>query len=441
MLIQENLEANCKLALEYLAGKVDQAEISVDSVAEEEISIRQQTIDKLITSNSRKINITVYLNNCQAIVSTTTADFASIKSACDKACEIVKITAPDKHFGLIEKDYFYCQKKQSFLANYDWSLSGYEKIDLAMQAEQIILADSKIKLCESVDVSSWQGCVWQGNTEGLDVRFLSSAYSMSSVCIADDRKKLVRDFDYTIARDPANLLAVNELAASVVQKTVARIGAKVLSTRKVPVLFSAEMTRVLLGYFTKAINGSRVYKQTSFLADCLHKKIFPDFLSIDQSPHLDSTLGSLTFDADGAATSNRSFVKQGVLNSFVLGGYAARRLGMTTTANSDGIQTLLVNDSRNIGFEDLLSEMGQGLYVIEMMGSGVDLSNGDFSQGVFGFWVEDGKIAYPVHQLTIAGNLKDMFNGCVGIANNIDKKGTIQVGSMLVDSMVIAGSS
>lgn len=441
MLKQEDVEANCKLAMEYLSGKMDEAEIHLESVAEEEIVVRGQKTDKLIASNSRKITITVYLNNCQGVSSTTAADFNSIKKACDKACEIARITEADKHFGLIEKKLFYNADMPKFKSYYKWSLSGREKLDLAMQAERMMLVENKIKFCESVEICSWQGYVWQYNTKGLDVSFFSSLYSMSAVCIANNRDRLVRDFDYTVARDANNLTSVGVLAQSVVEKTLSRIGSKTLSTKKASILFSSEMARVLFGYLANAMFGSRVYKEASFLASFLYEKILPEFISIEQRPHLDSTIGSLAFDADGAATSNRFFVKSGVLKSFVLGGISSRRLGMDTTANAGGIQTWLVKDNRNISFKDMLSSMGDGLYVTEMMGSGVDLNNGDFSQGVCGYWVENGVIVYPVHEVTIAGNLKDIFNGCIGISNDINKNGTIQVGSMLVDRMVIAGNS
>jgi PmbA protein len=310
-----------------------------------------------------------------------------------------------------------------------------------MQAEKMMLVENKIKFCESVEICSWQSYVWQFNTKGLDARFLSSVYSMSAVCIANNKDRLVRDFDYTVARDANNLDSVDVLARNVVEKTLSRIGAKTLSTQKASVIFSSEMSRLLFGYLAKSISGDRVYKESSFLADFLYEKILPEFISIEQSPHLDSTIGSLAFDADGAATSNRLFVKSGVLNSFILGGLSSRRLGFDTTANAGGIQTWLVKDDRDISFKDILSSMGDGLYVTEMMGSGVDLTNGDFSQGVFGYWVENGVVSYPVHEITIAGNLKDMFNGCMGISNDVNKNGTIQVGSMLVDNMVIAGNS
>lgn len=441
MLRQEDIEANCKLAIEYLSGEVDEVEINLESVAEEEIVVREQKTDKLVASNSRKITVIVYLNNCQGVSSTTASDFNSIKQACDKACEIARLTAADRHFGLVEKKFFYNEDTPKFKSYYKWCLSGREKLDLAMQAEKMMLVENKIKFCESVEICSWQSYVWQFNTKGLDARFLSSVYSMSAVCIANNKDRLVRDFDYTVARDANNLDSVDVLARNVVEKTLSRIGAKTLSTQKASVIFSSEMSRLLFGYLAKAISGDRVYKESSFLADFLYEKILPEFISIEQSPHLDSTIGSLAFDADGAATSNRLFVKSGVLNSFILGGLSSRRLGFDTTANAGGIQTWLVKDDRDISFKDILSSMGDGLYVTEMMGSGVDLTNGDFSQGVFGYWVENGVVSYPVHEITIAGNLKDMFNGCMGISNDVNKNGTIQVGSMLVDNMVIAGNS
>jgi PmbA protein len=223
------------------------------------------------------------------------------------------------------------------------------------------------------------------------------------------------------------------------ERALARLAARRLSTRRAPVLFSPELSRGLFGHFIGAIRGPSQYRRASFLLDAAGQSVFPDFIDIVERPHILRGLASTPFDAEGVATRDRDLVRSGVLQGYVLGSYSARKLGLHTTGNAGGIHNLLVSSTQSGNFEELLARMGTGLYVTELMGQGVNGVTGDYSRGASGFWVEKGSILYPVHELTIAGNLREMLRQIVAVGSDVDAKGAIQTGSVLLESMMIGG--
>ena len=267
---------------------------------------------------------------------------------------------------------------------------------------------------------------------------MSSRHSLSCVLIGQSGEDMQRDYWYTVARDAMELdsaVQVGQIAAS---RTVSRLGSRKIATGQVPVLFAPEVASGLVSHFLAAISGSSLYRQASFLLDHLGKQVFPDWLRIHEQPHLKKALGSGSFDNDGLATRAKDFVTDGVLASYLLSTYSGRKLGMESTANAGGVNNLFL-DSNSGGQEELLRKMGTGLLVTELMGQGVNTVTGDYSRGASGFWVENGVIQYPVSEVTIAGNLKDMFMNIVATGNDYDRRGNVQAGSVLVEGMTVAG--
>jgi PmbA protein len=249
-----------------------------------------------------------------------------------------------------------------------------------------------------------------------------------------------RDYWYTVARDPADLEAAAGVGRTAGEKALARLGARRLSTRKAPVAFTPDLARGLLRSFIGAISGPSQYRKSSFLLEAAGEQIFPSFLGMQERPHILKALASSPFDHEGAATRDRELVQAGVLGGYVLGSYSARRLGLKSTGNSGGIHNLIVTSSDALlDPPAFLARLGTGLLVTELMGQGVNGVTGDYSRGASGFWVENGALAYPVHEITIAGNLRPMYRDIVALGSDVDRRGGIHVGSLLVGEMTIAG--
>jgi PmbA protein len=257
--------------------------------------------------------------------------------------------------------------------------------------------------------------------------------------IADEGHGMQRDYWYTVARDSADMEAARNVGQRAGERTVRRLGGQRLSTRQAPVLFVAEIAGSLFGNFVRAVRGESLYRKASFLLDQLGEAVFPEFIHIHEQPHLKKALGSAPFDSEGVATQARDLIAAGVLQGYVLDSYAARKLGMETTGNAGGVHNLTIDPGHH-DFAGLLKEMDSGLLVTEMMGMGVNIVTGDYSRGAAGFWVENGSIQYPVEEITIAGNLRDMFKGIVAVGSDVETRGNTRTGSVLIERMTIAGT-
>ena len=269
--------------------------------------------------------------------------------------------------------------------------------------------------------------------------YAATRHDISCVLIAKQKDEMQRDYSYTVSSDPALLESIDWVAADAAKKTVRRLGAKQLTTRRVPVIFAAEEARTLLGHFVAAISGSNLYRKSSFLLDQLNTRVFPEHIRIEEKPHLLKSLGSAPFDDNGVATCPNVFVDQGVLQKYALGIYSACKLGMQTTGNAGGVHNLCISAGSK-DLTSLLKTMGTGLLITDLMGHGVNLLTGDYSRGATGFWVEGGNIQYPVEEITIAGNLRDMYAKILEVGSDIDKRGNIQTGSILIENMMVAGN-
>jgi PmbA protein len=291
---------------------------------------------------------------------------------------------------------------------------------------------------ESADVVTFEGYDVYANSFGFCGELAYTRHEISCALVGKEGDDMQRDYSYTIAIDPARLESGHTIARRAVERTVRRLGARRLPTMKAPVMFAAEVARGLVGHFNSAMQGGSIYRKSSFLVDHLDKKIFPDFVQIAEQPHLQFGFGSVPFDEDGVLTRPNVFIKDGILQSYALGVYSARKLGMQTTGNAGGTHNLTIK-SGNKDFNQMLKTMGKGLLVTELMGQGINLVTGDYSRGASGFWVENGEIQFPVHEITIAGRLQDIFARFVEVGADVDRRGGILSGSILIEEMMIAG--
>jgi PmbA protein len=323
-----------------------------------------------------------------------------------------------------------------------WELTPEQAIEMARACEAAGRAvDRRLTNSEGASVSTHRGVRVYGNSHGFLEGYPTTSQSLSCVLLAQDGEDMQRDYWYTAARSAAQLEPLEQVGRRAGERAIARLGARQISTRKSPVVFAPDMARGFFGHLVAAVRGSSQYRKSSFLLDAMGEQVLPSFVQMRERPHLLRGMASSPFDGEGVATRDRDLVKDGVLQGYVLGSYSARKLGLPNTGNAGGIHNLIV-DAGNLQPDRaaLLKQMGTGLLVTEMMGQGVNGVTGDYSRGASGFWVEGGELAYPVHEVTIAGNLKAMYRGVQGLAADRDLLGSIHTGSVLLDEVTIAGS-
>ena len=315
-----------------------------------------------------------------------------------------------------------------------------EAILFAKECEESARAfDAKIVNSEGATFSTHKRFRVYGNSQGFIGAYPSSRHSLSCTVIGKDKDSMQRDYDFTLARDYCDLDPGRAVGQRAALKTLRRLNARKMKTREASVIFSAEIAGSLFSHFIGAISGGNLYRKSSFLLDCLGKKVFPDFLQITEMPHLLKGLGSAPFDQEGVATYEHDIIRDGVLQSYVLSSYSARKLDLKSTGNAGGVHNCLISH-QDKDLSDLVQAMGTGLLVTELIGHGINLTTGDYSRGAAGFWVEGGQIQYPVEEITVAGNLKDMFARLVAVGSDIEHRSNILTGSVWIDRMTIAGS-
>ncbi|MFM8518259.1 MAG: metallopeptidase TldD-related protein, partial [Nevskiaceae bacterium] len=300
--------------------------------------------------------------------------------------------------------------------------------------------DSRLTNSEGASVGTQRGVRVYGNSHGFLAGDVASSHSVSCVLLAQAGDDMQRDYWYTSARDPEDLLDVATVGRIAGERAVARLGARRPATGKARVLFAPEVARGFVGHFIGAIRGGSQYRKASFLLGAAGQSVFPNWVQMHERPHLQKGLASTNWDGEGVRTRNRQLVRDGVLEGYLLGSYSARKLGLASTGNAGGVHNLLVDASPGAGdARAMLRQMQRGLWVTELMGQGVNGVTGDYSRGATGFWIENGEVAYPVHELTIAGNLRDMYRNLLAIGTDVDLRGGIRVGSILLDELTIAG--
>jgi len=402
------------------------------------VTARKGDVESVEYNQDKGIGITVYFGKRTGAASITDVRPDAIRAAVAAACNIARFTDEDPFTGLADKELLAFDYVEPKLF-YPWGISVEHAIDLALKCEAIALQQDKRLLSEGIVVATTEGFHGYGNSSGFIGAFPSTRHEVSCILIAKQKDEMQRDYSYSTACDPEMLEPINTIAEKAVERTLRRLDAKHLKTARVPVIFAAEEARGLLGHFVAAISGGSLYRKSSFLLDHLGKPVFPTHINIQEHPHLAKALGSSPFDDDGVMTHSNIFIKQGILNSYCLGVYSARKLGMKSTGNAGGVHNLSIT-SGNKNLSELLQAMDKGLLITEVMGQGVNIVTGDYSRGVSGFWIENGVIQYPVEEITVAGNLRDMYARIVEVGNDIDRRGNIHTGSVLIEEMVVAGS-
>jgi len=403
------------------------------------VTVRLGETETLEYNRDRSLGLTVYFEHRKG--SASTADFSpqSLSSTVQAACDIARYTSRDDCAGLPDAECMATEIPDLDLYH-PWNLDAEQAIVLATECEDAARqVDSRIENSEGGTVSSYVGMRVKGNTHGFLAGYRSSYHSINCSVIGKQGDEMQRDYWSFSARDPADLATAAETGRIAGERTIRRLGTKRLSTRQAPVVFAADIASSLFGHFISAVSGSSLYRKSTFLLDHLGKPVFPDHLHIHEQPLLKKCLGSAPYDSEGVATQARDFIKDGILQSYVLNSYSARKLGMTTTGNAGGVRNLTIDPGdKNLG--EILRSMDTGLLVTELIGFGVNNITGDYSRGAAGFWVEGGEIQYPVDEITVAGNLKDMFMNIVEVGNDVDLRGTTRTGSVLIEEMMIAGS-
>ncbi|ETD66619.1 peptidase C69 [Pelistega indica] len=441
--MKKNFEALVQFALDEakkLGASQSVAEVSESSGLS--VTARKGKVETVEKTNDCSLGITVYKGKARASASTSSLDKDAIKTTVKAAWDIAQYTAEDEFAGLPDKEDL-ATKFPDLKLYKPWDISSQEAIDLAIEVEDAALSySSDITNSDGGSINTSSGRFVLANSHGFMAGYPYSNHGMSVVVIAGKGQKMQRDYWYTSDRYPERLAkpkAVGEYAA---QRALARLGASRLPTGKYPVLFEAPLAIGLLGAFTQAISGGALYRKSSFLCDSLDTQVMAEHLNIIDDPFIKGAMGSSAFDEEGVRTQKRQLLENGILRGYLLSTYTARKLGMRTTGNAGGSHNLSITSSltkKQDSFEQMLRKMGTGLLVTDLMGQGVNYVTGDYSRGAFGYWVENGIIQYPVQEITIAGNLKDMFRQIVAIGSDTYTRGSKTSGSILIEQMSVAG--
>ncbi|MEM7054394.1 MAG: metalloprotease PmbA [Pseudomonadota bacterium] len=424
-------------------GGADAAEVSVSSSLGRHVAVRLGELDVLEDARDRGIGLTVYKNRASGSVSTADLSPDALDQSVAQALAIAEFTQADPAGGLADAELMADPSIHDEADPFDlWHPQQFEMgelIDRAQAMEQAGLdADEKIENSEGASVSANASLGVYANTHGFIGRARRTHYSQHCILVASDESGMQRDWDWDDQRHWTLLTDPAETGLGAARKTVRRLGARRAPTGQVPVVFAPDTALGLIRHLVSAVSGGNLYRRSSFLLDQAGSQIFPDWVQIEEQPHLAGGQRSSRFDNEGVATEAKPLIEHGVLARYVLGSYSARKLSLQTTANAGGVRNLLFQPGSD-DFDALVRKMQRGLIVTEVMGQGVNLVTGDYSRGASGFWVENGEIVYPVEEITIAGNLAEMFKNLIAAGNDVETRRNIQVPSLLVDGMTVAG--
>lgn len=436
----KELEALVQMALdEARTLGIDQAEVAASADVGLAATARLGDVENLEYTNDRGIGITVYKDYRKGSANTSDLRPEAIREAVQRAYTFATLTARDEHAGLADADRM-CTDMKDLDLDHAWAIEAGDAIGMAIECEAAALGfDSRIGNSEGATVATNRGSRAYGNTHGFLGSFSRSSHSISCVVLGSDGDEMQRDYHYSAARDPEELEDIRVIGRKAAERAVKRLGARKIKTTRAPVIFIPELARGFIGHAVGAISGGAQYRKASFLLGAVGEQIFPEFVQIQERPHIPKGMASAAYDADGVATYDRDIVAGGVLREYLLGSYSARRLGLQTTANAGGAQNLLVPGNAD-DIDVLIREMGTGLIVEELIGQGVNGVTGDYSRGAVGQWVENGEVRFPVHEVTIAGNLRELYRRIALIGNDQDLRSGIRCGSVLIGEMTIAGA-
>jgi PmbA protein len=414
------------------------AETEVSEGFGQGVTVRKGEVENIEYNRDKGVGVTVYIGQKRGHASTSDFSAKAVRETVEAALSIARFTANDDAAGLAEEDLL-ARDIADLDLYHPWDMSVDRAIELARECEAAALAvDPRITNSEGAAVSTQQSHFMYGNTLGFLAGYASSRHTVMCSVIAGEGDRMQRDDWYATARVAEDLQDVRSVGRLAGERCVRRLGARKIETMQVPVLFEAPIASSLLGHFVGAVSGGSLYRKASFLLDSLGKSVFSPVVRIQDIPDLKRGLASSPFDDEGVATQRRDIVDRGVLQGYFLGSYSARKLGMRSTGNAGGNHNLLL-DSTGEDLPALLKKLGRGLLVTELLGMGVNQVTGDYSRGAAGFWVENGELSYPVQEITIASNLKDMFRGIVAVGTDVVRRGSRQCGSILLDHMTVAG--
>lgn len=416
-------------------------EVDVSDGFGQSVTVRCGEVETIEYNRDKSIAVSVYLDQRKGQASTSDFSPTALRETVDAALNIARFTAADPCAGLPDAGLLAIDTGN--LPDLDlyhpWLLSVEGAVDLARRCEQAAFALSpQISNSEGATVSIQEGQFVSANSLGFMGGYPTSRHYVSCSVIAGENDGMQRDDWYSIARDQSAIASPESIGERAAQRALARLGARKVKTCRVPVLFEAPLAPSLIGNFVHAASGGSLYRKTSFLVDSLGKRVFSRKVRISERPHLPRALASTYFDSDGVATHDREVISDGRLQGYFLSTYTGRKLGMPTTGNAGGSHNLIVHPGKR-DFRGLLKKMGRGLLVTELLGHGVNYVTGDYSRGAAGFWIEGGEIVHPVEEITIAGNLRDMFRNIAAVGNDVLIRGSKQVGSLLVEQMKVAG--
>ena len=420
-------------------GGASACETNVSDGFGQTVTVRQNAVETIEYNRDKGLSVTVYIGQKRGHASTSDFSPQAIGDTVAAALSIARYTADDDCAGLAEAELL-ARNYPELNLYYPWQISVEEAIELAKSCEQAgYAADKRIANSEGATISVSESQFIYANSLGFMGGYPLSRHSVSCTMIAGQGDRKQRDYWYSVARDAAGLETVQSIGEKAGKRSAARLGARKIDTREVPVLFEAPIASGLIGHFANAVSGGSLYRKSSFLLNSIGQQVFAPDIQILERPHLHKGLASGPFDDDGVATIDRNVVENGVVQGYFLGSYSARKLGMRTTGNAGGAHNLIMQNGAAMSFDALLKQMGSGLLVTELLGHGINAVTGDYSRGASGFWVENGVISHPVEEITIAGNLKDMFQGITAIGNDVVVRGSKQCGSVLIDRMTVAG--
>ncbi len=436
---KSQLTALASQVLDYATrAGATQADTEITSGRGLSLSVRMGELETVEHTRDRAMGITAYVGKKKGNVSTSDLSAAGLKEAAEKAVTMAKFAAEDAFAGLPDKAALATQFPDCDLYH-PWPISAEAATELAKEMEAAAFAvDPRIQNSDGANVSAHQDEFIYANTHGFCAGYESTRHSLYSSVIAEENDSMQGGYWYDSARNAKDFIPAAQIGRIAGERAVSRLGARRIASQKTPVLLEASLASGLIGSLVGAVSGSSLYRKTSFLQDALGTQIFPKWFSLDENPFLLRGLGSMPFDEEGIAPQVRKIIDNGVLSNYFLSTYSARKLGLASTGNAGGSTNLIATRGTD-SLAEMLKKMGRGLFVTDLMGQGVNAITGDYSRGASGFWIENGEILYPVEEITIAGNLKEMYLNIAAVGADVDRRGSKHIGSVLISEMAVAG--
>ena len=440
-----SLELNkIKENLNNLSKKIDRKydyQFSIGLSEGVTVTSRCGSVESIEHHQDNVLGVKIFYENRQGFAGTNNLSNESIEKTIEKAKNIATNTQPDICNGLPDTNFVTSDNMPKLDIYHPSKIDIKEIINITHECEKSAFEyDKRINNSEGSSFSYTNNNALLVNSNGADGMKQTTNFTLSCIVVAEDGKSKERDYEYSTTRDFKKLESPKKVGAQAGYKTISRLGAKTIKTRVCPVLFSPEMSVSIFNDFLSAIQGAAIYRRASFLLDKIDQPIFPDFINISEEPHLPDGMGSSPFDAEGVLTKNKSIVSRGKLKTYLLDTYSARKLNSISTSNK-GLVTNIVVDTEKEKIENIISSMPDGIYITEMMGSGVNIITGDYSRGAFGYLIKDGEIKHPVTEITVASNLKDMFKNIIALGSDIDRRSNINIGSLLIRDITVGGAS